>query len=168
MRLGEHREYRFAWWHQGLLMYDHEYEWSAGSSEIERVDFSRWIGQEPSRSVTFVSPGGELFGSSEAPLVVEALEAEPAIEADAESVGDFDLIVHSGRVDLAASGGMDDVTTIEEPPGQWRARWSGFGETAATEQAFPTDVLNGTDRPDRYLLQLWPLEEPRPVVVHRS
>ena len=168
MRLGERREYRFAWWHQGVLIYDHGYDWSERSPEIERVDFSRWIGQEPSRSVTFVSPGGDLFGGSEAPLLVEALKAEPPVSADAESVGDFDLVAHSGRVDLASSGGMDDVTTIEVPAGQWRARWSGFGETAATEQAFPADVLNGADRPDRYLLQLWPLEHPRPVVVQRS
>ena len=118
MTSSEHREYRFSWWHQGLLMYDHEYEWTEGSSEIERVDFSRWIGQEPSRSVTFISPGGDLFGSSEAPLFVEVLEAEPVIESDAERVGDFDLLAQSGRVDLAASGGMDDVTTIEVPPGE--------------------------------------------------
>jgi hypothetical protein len=149
------------------MMHDHEYRWSEDSHEITDIDFTEWLAQDPSRAVTFIAPGGDLFGGFDAPLTVQVLPSEPAVAGEAESVADFDLVAPSGRVDLAPSGGMEGLTTIAVPPGQWRARWSGFGETAATEKAYPTDVLKGTDRPDRYLLQLWPLDSPAPVVVRR-
>lgn len=167
MAIRSSAEYRFGWWHQGLMLYDHDYVWSNDFHEITDIDFDQWLAQDPSRAVTFVAPGGELFGGFGAPLVVELLDAEPSPAPDAESVADFDLVVTSGRVDLAPSGGMEGITTIEVPAGQWRARWSGFGETAATERAFPEDVLEGHDRPDRYMLQLWPLDLPGAVQVHR-
>jgi hypothetical protein len=161
-------EYRFSWWHQGLMIFDHDYEWSDDSHEITDIEMSAWIAQDPTRSVTFVAPCGELFGSAEAPLTVEVLAAEPAVESSAESVGDLDLVVTSGRLDLLPSGGGEGPITIDVPIGEWRARWSGFGEQVAIEQAYPSDVLQGAERPDRYLLQLWPSEFPAGVIVRRG
>jgi hypothetical protein len=69
---------------------------------------------------------------------------------------------------LVPSGGADDGTiTVDVPAGEWRARWSGFGEAAALELAFPEDVLDSPDRPDSYVFQIWPIVTPSPVVVHR-
>jgi hypothetical protein len=53
------------------------------------------------------------------------------------------------------------------PPGEWRARWSGFGERAAEEREY-TQRSEAEPRPDRYLLQLWPLRSPGPVVIVRG
>ena len=146
-------EHRFGWWHQGLFAYDERYDW--GASEIEEIDYTRWIGQDGGRSVTFIAPGAELFGSSDAPLRVELHDEEPSLEADAETVADFDLDVPTGRLALQASGG-GELHVLDVPAGLWRARWSGFGERAAVEMAYPHDVFTGSDHPDHYLLQLWP------------
>ncbi len=121
-----------------------------------------------SRALTFVSPCGEMFGSSGAPLRVELLDAEPPVDEAAESVADFDLVAPSGRVMLVPSGVAHEGTiTIEGPPGEWRARWSGFGEAAAIERAFPEDMFDGSHRPDSYVLQIWVLGTPSDVVIHR-
>jgi hypothetical protein len=158
--------YRFSWWHQGLFMHDERYDWPG--DPISAIDFGAWLAQDPSRALTFVSPCGEMFGSSNAPLRLELLDAEPPIDEAADSVGDFDLMAPSGRVMLVPSGGADDGTiTVDVPAGEWRARWSGFGEAAALELAFPEDVLDSPDRPDSYVFQIWPIVTPSPVVVHR-
>jgi hypothetical protein len=85
-------EYRFAWWHQGLLMYDQECRWSSDSHEISDIDFSHWLAQDPTRAVTIIAPGGDLFGSSDAPLTLQVLDVEPPVDPGAESVADFDLL----------------------------------------------------------------------------
>jgi hypothetical protein len=63
------------------------------------------------------------------------------------------------------------VESLDGPPplpaGEWRARWSGFGELAAEEREYAAQPDAGP-RPDRYLLQLWPLSAPGPVVIHRG
>lgn len=158
-------EHRFAWWHQGLFAYDESYDWS--STEIDEIDFTRWIGQDSSRAVTFVAPGAELFGSSDAPLRVELHDGEPPVEGEAETVADFDLDVPSGRLALQASGG-GELTVIDVPAGSWRARWSGFGERAAVERAGPDGLLTASDRPDRYVLQLWPRRENAVLQIARD
>ena len=158
--------YHFSWWHQGLFIHDEGYDWPG--DPISALDFGSWLAQDPSRALTFVSPCREMFGSSDAPLRVELLDTEPALDEAAESIADFDLVAPSGHVMLVPSGGADEGTiTIDVPPGEWRARWSGFGEAAAIEQAFPEDMLDGSERPDFYVLQIWVLETPSAVVIHR-
>ena len=159
--------HRFAWWHQGLFLHDAGYDWPG--DPIEEISFEEWLGQDRSGALTFISPGGALFGASDTPLTVEVRDAEPALDPDAERIADFELSAPSGRVLLVPSGGADDqAIAIEVPAGRWRARWSGFGETAAVEQAFPSDVLDGPERPDRYTLQLWPPAAAQGVVIHRA
>jgi hypothetical protein len=158
--------YRFSWWHQGLFLHDEGYEWPG--DPIAVMDFGVWLAQDPSRALTFVSPCHEMFAASDAPLRVELLDAEPPMDEAAESVADFDLVAPSGSLMLVPSGGADEGTiTIEVPPGESRARWSGFGEAAAIQQAFPEDRLDGPERPDSYALQIWPLVTPSGVVIHR-
>jgi hypothetical protein len=53
------------------------------------------------------------------------------------------------------------------PPGEWRARWSGFGQTGA-EAREHNEQSEEDVRPDRYLLQLWPLRLPGRVVIGRG
>ncbi len=90
------------------MLFDLTYAWSDDFSEYTEAASGEWLGQSQSRAVTFISPGGAVFSSEDAPLVVEVLDgpAEPADEAD--------------------------------------------------------------DRPDHYLLQLWPLRAPEQVVILRG
>jgi hypothetical protein len=83
------------------------------------------------------------------------------------SVGEFDLLVPSGELVMEESGGGDGKTVLPLPPGEWRARWSGFGETAAEAREY-TEQSEVGPRPDRYLLQLWRLGSPGPVVTLRG
>src|SRR4051794_23646262 len=125
-------EHRFSWWQQGVLLFDDAYEWTDDRAEcVEAASTGAWLGQSRSGGATYVSPGGAVFGSVDAPLTVEVSQAPPPGEPDAESVGEFDLVLPSGRLILEESGGGSRRTTVELPAGEWRARWSGFGEAAA-------------------------------------
>jgi hypothetical protein len=149
-------EQTFSWWHQGVFLYDRAYEWSEDAREYIEAASGEWLGQSVSGGVTYVSPGGAVFGSDDAPLTVEVHDTAPPPPAeDAESVGEFDLELPSGELVMEESGGgsTDDVLVL--PKGEWRARWSGFGEAAA-EALDGMEAGDGTDRPDRYLLQIWP------------
>ena len=160
-------EHRFSWWHQGVTLFDRDYEWSEGFDEYIEAGSGEWLDQSRSGGVTYVSPGGALFDSADAPLTVEVHDTEPPIEPEAESVGDFDLCVLSGVLVIEESGGTEGRTELSVPVGAWRARWSGFGETALEEQDFSERGVQ-KPRPDRYLLQLWPTSAPAPVIRLRS
>jgi hypothetical protein len=56
---------------------------------------------------------------------------------------------------------------VELPVGDWRARWSGFGEVAA-EAVAHEQRRDDASRPDRYLLQLWPRGSRHGVVITRG
>ena len=43
------------------------------------------------RGVTYVSPGGAMFGYRDARLTVEVLDKAPRRRTKADSIGDFDL-----------------------------------------------------------------------------
>jgi hypothetical protein len=129
--MGIRSEHRFSWWHQGVLLFDDDYAWSTDRVECVEASSAAWLGQSRSGGTTYVSPGGAMFGSDDAPLTIEVAEAAPAGEPEAESVGEFDLRLSSGRLVLEVSGDEGQRTIIELPVGDWRARWSGFGEAAA-------------------------------------
>ena len=160
-------EHRFSWWHQGVILFDRTHVFSEGFHEFTEAASGAWLGQSQSRAVTFVSPGGAVFSSEDAPLLVEVLDEPPELSTDAESVGDFDLLVPSGELVMEESGGGGGETVLPLPPGDWRARWSGFGERAAEEREYSEHSNTGA-RPDRYQLQLWPLRSPGPVVLLRG
>jgi len=86
---------------------------------------------------------------------------------EAESLGEFDLLLPSGELVMEESGGGGSETALQLPPGEWRARWSGFGETAAEEREY-SDAPQERPRPDRYFLQLWPLRSPGRVALLRG
>jgi len=149
------------------MLFDRTYDWSQDFSEYMEAASGAWLGQSKSRAVTCVSPGGAVFGSDDAPLTVEVLDGPPDLSDEAESVGEFDLLVPSGDLVMEESGGGGGETVLPLPPGDWRARWSGFGETAAEEREYAAPS-EAEPRPDRYLLQLWPLHAPGPVVILRG
>jgi len=105
-----------------------------------------------------------VFGSEDAPLTVEVLDGPPELSPDAESAGEFDLLVPSGELVMEESGGGGGETVEPLPAGEWRARWSGFGERAAEQR----EEQHAGSRPDRYLLQIWPRRSPGPVVILRG
>jgi hypothetical protein len=160
-------EHRFSWWHQGVVLFDRTYVWSEECTEYVEAASGAWLGQSLSRAVTFVAPGGGVFSSEDAPLTVESLDGPPGLSAEADTAGDFDLLVPSGELVMEESGGGGGETVLALPAGEWRARWSGFGELAAEEREYAAQPDAGP-RPDRYLLQLWPLSAPGPVVIHRG
>jgi hypothetical protein len=160
-------EHRFSWWHQGVLVFDRTYAWSENFSEYTEAAAGSWLGQSQSRGVTFISPGGGVFSSRDAPLIVEVLDGPPELSNEAETVGEFDLLVPSGELVMKESGGGGGETTLLLPPDEWRARWSGFGEAAAEEREY-IDTPDNDPRPDRYVLQVWPLLDPAPVVILRG
>ena len=148
------------------MLFDRAYVWSEDCSEyVEAAASGAWLGQSRSRAVTCVSPGGAMFSSKGAPLTVELLDGPPDVPEDAESVGEFDLLLSSGELVMEESGGGGSETVLPLPPGDWRARWSGFGERAAEAREY--DEPAGP-RPDHYLLQLWPLHAPGPVKILRG
>jgi hypothetical protein len=161
-------EHTFSWWHQGVFLYDRTYEWSEDSRELTEAASGEWLDQSISGGVTYISPGGAVFGSDDAPLAIEVHDTSPPPPADdAESVGEFDLVLPSGELVMEESGGGSDDNVVILPPGEWRARWSGFGEARAEElEAAGTDA--GAQRPDRYLLQLWPRAQPAGVTRIRG
>ena len=165
--MGIRSEHRFSWWHQGVLLFDDDYAWSTDRVECSEASSAAWLGQSRSGGATYVSPGGAIFGSDDAPLTVEVAEAAPAGEPAAESVGEFDLRLSSGRLVLEVSGDEGQRTIIKLPVGDWRARWSGFGEAAAEAVAHEQRRDDST-RPDRYLLQLWPRGSRHGVVITRG
>ena len=147
------------------MLFDRTYEWSEDFSEYIEAASGAWLGQSQSRGVTCVSPGGAMFSSEGAPLTVELHDGPPEPSEDAESVGEFDLLLPSGELVMEESGGGGGETVLQLSPGDWRARWSGFGERAAEEY---DEHSEAGPRPDRYLLQLWPLRTPEPVVLLRG
>jgi hypothetical protein len=131
------------------MLFDRRYVWSEAFSEYTEAASGAWLGQPHSRAVTFVSPSGAVFSSEAAPLIVEVLDGPPEVSTEAESVGEFDLLVPSGELVMEESGGGGGETVLPMPPGEWRARWSGFGETAAeardyTDQSEPPPVRIAT------------------------
>jgi hypothetical protein len=144
------------------MLFDRDYEWSEHFDEYVEAASGEWLDQSRSAGVTFVSPGGAVFDSEDAPLILEVHEAEPPVEPEAESVGDFDLLVRSGVLVMEESGGGEGRTEVPVPIGAWRARWSGFGERALEAQERSESGVRDP-RPDRYLLQLWPAPAPSPV-----
>ena len=155
-------EHRFSWWHQGVMLFDRDYEWSDEFDEYAEAASGAWLDQSRSGGVTFVSPGGATFDSKDAPLTLEVHDVEPPVDPAAESVGDFDLRVRSGVLVMEESGGGEHRTEVPVPAGTWRARWSGFGEKALEEQDFSERGVQNP-RPDRYLLQLWSTSASSPV-----
>jgi len=160
-------EHRFSWWHQAVFLFDRTYAWSEDCDEYIEAASGDWLGQSRSRGVTLVSPGGAVFSSEAAPLTVEVLDEPPEVSKEAESVGEFDLLLPSGELVMEESGGGGSETALQLPPGEWRARWSGFGETAAEEREF-SDEPQERPRPDRYVLQLWPMRSPGRVALLRG
>jgi len=161
-------EHTFSWWHQGVFLYDRAYEWSEDSTEYSEAASGEWLDQSASRGVTFISPGGAIFGSDDAPLTIEVHDAPPAAPADdADSVGEFDLTLPSGQLVMEESGGGSDDNAVVLPKGEWRARWSGFGEVAA-EEMDGVEAGAATERPDRYVLQIWPRTQQAGVVRIRG
>ena len=144
------------------MLFDRDYEWSEDFDEYVEAASGEWLDQSRSGGVTFVSPGGAVFDSEDAPLTLEVHDAEPPVQQEAESVGEFDLRVRSGVLVLEESGGGGGRMEVPLPGGTWRARWSGFGETALEQQDFNERGVQDP-RPDRYLLQLWPTSTSAPV-----
>jgi hypothetical protein len=64
--------------------------------------------------------------------------------------------------DVRVAWGFTRGTEITIPSGTWRARWSGFGERALEHQESEGGI-DAAPRPDRYVLQLWPTDEPGAV-----
>jgi hypothetical protein len=149
------------------MLFDRTYVWSDDFSEYTEAASGAWLGQSQSRAVTCVSPGGAVFGSDDAPLTIEVLDGPPELSEEADSVGEFDLLVPSGELVMEESGGGGGETVLPVSPGEWRARWSGFGERAAEEREY-TEQSEAEPRPDHYLLQLWPLRSPGQVVILRG
>jgi hypothetical protein len=148
------------------MLFDRSYAWSDDFSEYTEAASGAWLGQSRSRAVTFVSPGGAVFSSEDAPLVVEVLDGPPALSDEADSIGEFDLLLPSGELVMEESGDGGGETVLPLPPGEWRARWSGFGQMAAEAREYAEDSED--NRPDHYLLQLWPLRVPERVVILRG
>jgi len=149
------------------MLFDRTYVWSEDFTEYTEAASGAWLGQSRSRAVTFVAPGGAVFGSEDAPLTVEGLDGPPELPREAESVGEFDLLVPSGELVMEESGGGGGETVLPMPPGEWRARWCEFGESSAEEREYAEQPEAGP-RPDRYLLPLWPLRSPGTVVILRG
>lgn len=93
--------------------------------------------------------GPGCFISEGAPLIVEVLDGPPEPSNEAESVGSFYLLVPSGELVMEESGGGGGEAALSLPPGEWRARWSGFGETAAEEREYTEQLAD--DPPSRSL-----------------
>jgi hypothetical protein len=90
------------------------------------------------------------------PLTIEVHDrSPPPLADDAESVGEFDLTLPSGELVMEESGGGSDDNAVILPQGEWRARWSGFGEAAAEERD-GVDTEEGKERPDRYAFRSGP------------
>jgi hypothetical protein len=149
------------------MLFDRDYAWSENFDEYVEAASGVWLGQSRSRGVTYVSPGGAVFNSENAPLIVEVHDAEPPVEPEAESVGEFDLCVLSAVLVIEESGGGGGRQDVPVPIGAWRARWSGFGERALEELEASEGVVQDP-RPDRYLLQVWPGAEAEPVIRLRG
>ena len=149
------------------MLFDRDYAWSKNFDEYIEAASGSWLGQSRSGGVTYVSPGGAVFSSENAPLTVEVHDAEPPIEQVAESVGDFDLRVLSGVFVIEESGGGGGREAVPVPTGTWRARWSGFGERALEELEASGGAIQDP-RPDRYLLQVWPNAAAGPVTRLRG
>ena len=149
------------------MLFDRDYRWSEDFDEYTEAASGEWLDQSHSGGVTFVSPGGAVFSSDDAPLTLEIHDDEPPIEQEAESVGDFDLRVPSGVLMIEESGGGEARTEVPVPSGRWRARWSGIGEAALEAQDFGEHGLED-QRPDRYLVQLWPTSGSASVARLRS
>src|SRR4051794_12124118 len=130
------------------MLFDRTNVWSEDFSEYTEAASGAWLGQSQSRAVTFVSPGGAEFSSEGAPLVVDVLDGPPELGDEAESVGEFDLLLPSGELVMEESGGGGRETVLALPPGDWRARWSGFGERAAEEREY-VEPADAGPRPDR-------------------
>ena len=118
------------------MLFDRSYAWSQDFSEYTEAAVGGWLGQSHSRAVTFVSPGGAVFSSDDAPLIVEVHDEAPEPSNAADSVGEFDLLLPSGELVMEESGGGGGQTVLALPPGQWRARWSGFGQPAAEAREY--------------------------------
>lgn len=100
MALERRTEHLFSWWHQGVMLFDRDYPWSDGFDEYAEAPSGEWLDQSRSGGVTFVAPGGAVFDSKEAPLTLEVHSGEPPIDEEVESIGEFDLRVTSGVLEL--------------------------------------------------------------------
>jgi hypothetical protein len=168
MAIRSSTEQTFSWWHQGVFLFDRAYEWSDDSREYTEAASGEWLDQSSSGGVTYISPGGAAFAGDDAPLKVEVHDTLPAPPAgDADHVGEFDLTLASGELVMEESGGGAGATVVSLPEGEWRARWSGFGEAAA-EELDKRNTDEPAERPDRYLLQIWPRTEPGGVARIRG
>ena len=148
------------------MLFDRDYTWSEHFEEYVEAASGSWLDQSRSGGVTYESPGGA-SDSESAPLVVEVPDAEPPVEHEAESVGDLGLRVVSGVLVIAESGGGGGREEVSVPVGMWRARWSGFGERALEDLDGSGGVVHD-QRPDRYLLQVWPSATLGPVARLRG
>ena len=106
-----------------MFLFDRAYAWSDDFDEyVEATSTGSWLGQSSTRGVTFVSPGGGIFASEDAPLTLEVLDGPPPVDDDAESIGEFDLLLPSGELVMEESGGEGGETVLSVPAGEWRAR----------------------------------------------
>ena len=97
----------------------------------------------------------------DAPLVVELLDAAPALDLEGwEHVVEFPLALPTGRLRLEASGG-GGTKDVPVTGSAYRARWSGRGFPA------PGDYVPGDTQTDGYRIQLWPEEAVQAVVELR-
>lgn len=97
------------------MLFDRNYEWSEECKEYEEAASGEWLDQSRSGGVTYVSPGGAVFDSEDAPLTLEVHDAEPAVHEMAESVGDFGLSAGSGILVMEESGGGERTTQLPIP-----------------------------------------------------
>ena len=93
----------------------------------------------------------------EAALELEICSAAPELDASEwESIVEFPLSLPSGTLLLAASGSTGEKS-VELTAGNYQARWSGAKLAEAADWKCPKDDEDANP-PDRYRLQLWPLE----------
>jgi ribosomal protein L34E len=149
------------------MLFDRSHVWSEDFSEYTEAAPGAWLGQSHARAVTFVSPSGAVFGSEAAPLTVELLDGPPELSHEAASVGEFDLLLPSGELVIGRvrRRGWQDRCAAAARPVAGALEWLRRDAAEAREYSEQSEAA---PRPDRYLLQLWPLRSPGPVVTLRG
>jgi hypothetical protein len=154
MRVGR-REVTFVYDYGQVYLYDADRSWSKDSAEfLQALDDARSRGLSVGVAddlVDILMPRQDNF---EAELVVEECdESPPIVEDEWDHIVEFPLVLPTGTLLLAASGGSGE-TRIELPAGTFRARWSGRNFAEAAAWGYSEDVQ---DHPaDEYRLQIWP------------